>query len=301
MLRWKDYPTISKLKEMERVELEKPLHKEVVTAIESLREDEILILYDYSILPEKKDGTRYTPRGFMKYGPELKIRVIDEIPLKHFRKELERYNFHKPKRGIKWTNPDTRISTFFSLSNLIDGTKLYCYSKMTKDEKRKIRVGGAKIKERNRIKREAWVNVPSRSEERMHNVQFNPLPSVNGKDWYRLQCFCDCGERGYYGHLSKKYKNPESWICAHIVAGYLEAMEVFPQKDLDPLPPLFPVPTEEMIKFDNNLARTFVKEEYKRRLNKAEREVLLSREQGLRKNRFTFSPKKDWIERYSKC
>lgn len=269
---WDDYPTITKI-EGEEVVLKRPEHKEVVDTVKDLKEDEYLVVEDYKVLPYEFNYSS----SFMKNGPELKIKKVDSPPLIHFKKELERYNSYKPKRGFGWRNSRTNNFVFISLSSVIDGAKLF------HDKKEEIRVGGHG--------RKAWSTVPSRSEG-VHTVFLDPLPEGSGKNWYDFYGGCDCSEHLYYKHFSK-YVNPEDYICPHVIASYHRAMKVFPEKGEDPVPPLFPAPSKKLLSFDENLAKTFVKENYRRRLKKGERETLLSRYQGYYKNGLTFSPR--WI------
>jgi len=273
---WNDYPTISEIKG-EEVVLENPGKKEIVETIESLGEDEYLVLHD-KILP---DNT--TPSRFMKKCPELKIRVVDKVAMFHFREELKRFDIERPKRGYKWTNPSNRTSVFVSIPSIIDGARLFA------QYQDKISVGGHL--------RKAWTKVPSRTKDKKYKVSIDPIPDRGGKNWYNFQAECQCGEHFYYKHSSTKYVNPEIYVCPHIVAVYHAAMGQFPKiEDNDPVPPFFPVPSDEMIRFDENLGKTFVKENYRRRINKAERALLECEYQGLRKNGLIFNPV-DWTEK----
>ena len=287
MLSWESYPTISEI-EGEEIVLEKPERREVIKTVEGLREDEYLVLQDYEVLPyNQRKQKRYGSAEFMKWGPELKIRVVDKPARIHIEKELKRYDFGRPKRGYKWTNPKNRTSVFVSQTNLIDGAKIFAYS---------IR-GDIERIETGKPFKTTWAKVPSRRAEEKHNVIFNPIPEQDGRDWYNFQAFCDCGENLYYGRTSKKFVNPENYVCPHKIAGYHKLMKKFDEtKEGSPVPALFPVPTEEKIKFDENLAKTFVKENYRRRLKKGERELLHSLREGLRKNGFSFRPEYNWIE-----
>ena len=239
MLDWKEYPTISKI-EGEEVFLEKPCGKELIETIESLKEDEYLVL-DFDVMPyNKKFQRKYHSSEFMKQGPELKIRIVDEPARIHIENELKRYDFKRPKRGYKWTNPENKTSTFVPLTNLIDGAKIFAYS--VRGEIDNITTG--------KHSRATWAKVPSRKESE-HKVIFNPVPRPSGKDWYRFKGFCDCGESFYYGHISRKYTNSEIYMCPHIIAGYHMHMKSFDKsKEGDPVPALFPVPTEEKMVFD---------------------------------------------------
>jgi len=270
---WHEYPTISKI-EGEEVFLEKAGKKELVETIENLKEDEYLVL-DFEILPWKSST-------FMKKGPELKIRVVDKVARFHFREELKRFDLDRPKRGYKWTNPSNRTSVFVSIPSIIDGARLFA------KYQNEIKIHGHQ--------RKAWTKIPSRTKDKKHSVAIDPIPHRGGKNWYKFQGECQCGEHFYYKHSATKYVNPEIYVCPHIVAGYHAAMEQFPDiEGNDPVPALFPVPSDKMIKFDENLGKTFVKENYRRRINKAERALIECAYQGLRKNGLTFNPR-EWIE-----
>lgn len=273
MLRWEDYPTISKI-EGEEVFLERPGRKELIETIESLEEDEYLVVGEPLLPYNPKFSRRYGSAEFMKWGPELKVRVVDEPARFHIERELKRYSFTRPKRGFKWTNPKNRTSVFIPLTNLIDGAKLFSYSKHGEIDE--IDLG--------ELRKSTWARVPSRTRKEKHKVIFNPIPESERK-WYEFQGFCDCGEKFYYGHASRKYVNPESYVCAHIIAGYYELEEV------KYAPKLFPVPKKKVMEFDEKLARTFVKEKYKRRLKKGEREFVHSLYQGLCKDNFSYEVK----------
>jgi len=267
---WEEYPTISKI-DGEEVVLDRPSHKELIDTLKYLKEDEYLVLYDYKILPR---GFYYS-YDFMKHGPDLKIKKVDSNPLRVFPNELKKYDPYRPKRGFKWTNPNMEVSIFVSISSLIDGAKLYAV------EKENIKVGGRG--------RRAWIKVPSRQDGE-HKVFLDPMPQPNGRNWYEFYGDCDCGEHMFYKH-GTKYKNPEDYVCPHIIAGYHRAMGAFPEMGENHLPPLFPAPSKDMLLFDESLAKAFVKDKYRRRINKGEREVLLSRYQGYYKDGLTFSLK----------
>ena len=126
---WDSYPSISGVKG-EEVVLENPGKKEIVETIESLGEDEYLVL-DCKILSDE-----VTPSRFMKKGPELKIRVVDKVAMFHFREELKRFDIERPKRGYKWTNPSNRTSVFVSIPSIIDGARLFA------EYQNDIKVGG---------------------------------------------------------------------------------------------------------------------------------------------------------------
>ena len=284
MLRWNDYTTISKI-EGEEILLENPKKKKVVRTVEGLQEDEYLVLHNFNALPYKPNQERYKPAEFMKKGPELKIRVVDEPARFHIEKEMKRFDFNRPKRGYKWTNPNNRTSVFTSLSSLIDGAKIFSYS--LRGDIDKIKVGGHG--------RNALLKVPSRSKKKMHNVALNLLPTGCGRNWYEFQTECQCEEYFFYKNSSNKYKNPEIRVCSHIVAGFYETMKVFHEiEDNEHVPSLFPGSTEKVLKFNENLGKTFVKETYKRRLNKAEREILICGYQGLEKDCFSFNLPIGW-------
>lgn len=303
MLNWNDYPTISEIDGVEivlgHVEGENAPLKDyekgdVIRTIEGLKEDEYAVIDGYEILPYKpkkfrNDGQKtYKPAEFMKRGPELKIRVVDKPARTHIEKELKRFNFDWPKRGYKWTNPRNRTSVFTSLSSLIDGAKIFSYS--SRGDIDKINVGGHG--------RNALLKVPSRSKKKMHNVALNLLPTGCGRKWYEFQAECQCEEYFFYKNSLNKYRNPEIRVCSHIVAGFYETMRVFHETEgNEHVSSLFPGPTEKILKFDEKLAKTFVKKEYKKRLNKAEREVLLCGYQGIEKNCFSFNLPSDWVQK----
>jgi len=286
MLNWNNYPTISEITGNE-VLLESPGKKEVVQTTESLQEDEYLVLQNFDLMPYKFGEDKYKPAEFMKNGPELKIKIADKPARYHIEKELKRFRFNRPKRGYKWTNPKNKTSVFTPLSSIIDGAKIFSYS--IRGEINDIKVGGHD--------RTAWLKVPSRTKEN-HKVIYNSLPDNSGKNWHGFKPFCDCGERFYYGHTSTKYTNPEIYICPHIIAGYHKTMGIFHEINGNKhVPALFPGPKEKTLKYDTNLAKTFVKDPYKRRLKKGEREVLLSAYQGLEKNCFSFNLPQKWEQK----
>jgi len=271
---WDEYPTISKISGTE-VSLENPGKKELIDSIEELSDDEYLVLYNYDIIPDEFIG----PKDFMTNGPELKIKKVDSPPIKHFKNQLSKYNPYRPKRGMKWTKEGNNTSIFFSISSLIDGAKLFF---LKGDE---ICVGGRE--------RKAWLKVPSRSDEKKHKVALDPLPDKSGKNWHEFFADCDCEEHFYYKHSSFKYSNPECYICPHIVAGYHRTMKIFPEMGEEPISPLFPMPNKELLYFDDNLAKTFIKDKFRRRLTKGEREYIHSLRQGYEKSGLTFTPK--WL------
>ncbi len=295
---WKDHPKISEVEGMEvafknpgreRLPLKDYEKAEAIRTIEKLGEDEYAVIEGYELLPYKprklrNDGRKtYRAAEFMKKGSELKIRVVDKPARSHIESELKRFNFDWPKRGYKWTNPRNRTSIFVPLTSLIDGAKLFSLS--LGEERIEVRGHG----------RTAWVEVPSRTGGEKHRVVYNPLPGPGGRNWYDFKAFCDCGERVYYGNASTKYVNNEFFMCPHGVAGYYETARLFHETDgNEPVPQIFPGPREKTLKFDKNLGRTFVKESYKRRLSKAERELLICGYQGLEKDCFSFNLHQGW-------
>lgn len=287
MLNWNDYPAISTIKG-EEVFLETPYKKEFIMTVENLKQEEYLVVQDFDLMPYKNERERYKPREFLKKGSELKIRVIDEPAKLHFERELKRFELDKPKRCYKWHNPQNRTSVSTTLSNLIDGQKIFSYS--MRGEIGEIEVGGHG--------RTAWLKVPSRTDENKHRVIFNPLPSPHGMDWYNFKSFCNCGERAYYGNVSTKYVNCEIYNCAHGVAGYFKTMRVFHEiEGNERVPAFFPKTEEKGLKFNENLAKTFMKKDYKVRLNKAEREIALCGYQSLVKDCFSFKFPFGWEQK----
>ena len=269
---WDDYPKISEMLG-EEVTLGDPLNKELTDEVLGLSEDEYLVVYGREIIPKEFYGAK----EFMTKGPDLKIRKVDKTPFKHFEEQLSRYNPRRPKRGFKWTNDKNNTSIFISISSSIDGAKLFCR------EKDEMKMGGKD--------RKAWFSVPSRSEEKKHDVFLDPLPQVHGKNWHEFFADCSCKEHLYYKH-SSQYANPECYICPHIISAYHKSIVNFSEIDDDPIPLLFPLPSEKMISFDENLARTFIRRDSSRdRLYKGEREFLHSLRQGYYGNELNYDTK----------
>lgn len=259
-LSWYDYPGISYYKrgEFDIMEIESPGINEVVSAVEGMKDNRVLVLKNCGFLPDDS-------KSYRKHGPELKIPPENASPWNHFSKHFKRIKKNRPKRCYQWPNESNRTRVQVPFSSILDGYKFY----MSRPEFSDISLysgGKGRVIESEIISRKG----------RKYPIFQTAVTGDKPDSWRFYNCDCGCEGHLFGKYTETKYVNPVNEVCLHQVGLYNAAMKKHKE-----LRPLFPGPTGKLIHFDENLTRVYLQRGYKGRLTIAHRNILDSSYIGL--------------------
>lgn len=272
----------------------------LVEQILGLQKNQAVIIKKDLYSPEKFQD----PRKFLKYGGEVKIKrykSLDDVLKSEERKtpvQLREMEFDKISnkpfsrytvKPFAGTDKRTRI---FYLNNCTEGARIYSYAdknpkgcpEITIEKAYKDTTGVAKYGA------EIITRVPSRTEgQERYKIKFSSVPVVdNDKKWEIANgIFTDhvCENKRYtirHPHISNKEDSKQIKFCEHEVAGYLEIIHNFWDKEKNVVPlqmSQFAIPSQLTANYYMNLLNNCLiqtsKDKKPRRLNEAETEVML--------------------------
>lgn len=267
----------------------------VVDNVLDLKDSEAAIIRA-DLIPRQFDGAR----RFMKHGDEVKIRRFRTLEgtLKARRTpvQLREEAFNSLRQppycgySFKPVLGTDRRTRKVSLVECLEGTKLYCYAQQTPllseieirpyQDARRIDREGAKI----------IVSVPSRMQKSpRYEFKFSSVPIADSiHKWaiaHGIVTDHNCKSTRFnirYTYADDKEGSDNFNFCAHEIAAYLSLMDHYLKfrKNIIPLQmSQFAIPTQQTVDFYvrlcNNCLIQTEKDQKPRKLNRAEKEILL--------------------------
>jgi len=271
------------------------ISEDFIDNILDISDDEAVII-EGDLIPE---GFR-SPRKFIKHGKEVKLKRYKS--LEHIVKsrktpvQLREEAFNKIQnnayRGYSFKPfmaPDKRTREV-SLVECLEGIRIYCYANQQIEGKPSISIVKS-YKDSSGVEKDGAdiiVKVPSRIKKMArYNIKFMSVPIVDSRmKWgiaYGISTDHNCMHKKYL--IRFKYKNDKETsrqfnFCAHEIAGYLEIIDHFHNKHKNLIPlqmSQFAIPTQYTVDFYKKLCNNSLirKDSQVRKLNKAEKEILL--------------------------
>lgn len=272
--------------------------RDLVSNILSLGENEAGII-EARLIPEEFKNSR----KFMKQEQDVKIQRFYSLEaMVNNRKtpvQLREIAFNKIKPQSyscysfkPFTGNDTRTRRV-SLVECLEGIHLYCYASQPGTGFNKPSIEIKPYHDAKRVEKdgaEIKVKVSSRTKKQpKYEFKFSSVPVIDSREkWtiaYNILTDHNCGSKRFnirYTFLTDKESSRVFNFCSHEIAAYLAIVDYYKNKEKNIIPlqmSQFAIPTQEAVDFYvklcNNCLIKAPKSKLPRKLNRAEKEILL--------------------------